>query len=201
MRYAAVYKSRITCNCATWVQMTQRSAMVNKQRKMSCDWLCNPAGSAASVWRAENITCWFGLCFYGFGQVVFFPRNDNMLKASRGTTTTILLLKDGSSFKRFQVNIFLTSRMDKLAKRSFCLCRSPKQGFFFFFNHLLRSEKHFKWPPVTSRKPVVVHLLKTWTKGRERGLADGMSGWSSWSTAPTWCWHQTSGHKWIETWG
>lgn len=234
-------------NCAIWLQMNQtfflkkennRQRLINKDRKFrvfSCDWLCNTAGTAANPGKNWKHNLLVQAIFYGSGQVVcvflFFSKkwqhaksitrnNNNNHFSSLKAVHHIYLELQNNLFNRSQVNIFLTSKMYKLAKKSteyrFVSVFQWKPCRFSWRPESLlplRGEKQFKWPPETSPKPVVIHFIKTWMKsmpGCERGITDGkkvgadrevswVSGWSSWSTSYGSCRRQTSGHEWIET--
>lgn len=109
--------------------------------------------------------------------------NNNNHFSSLKAVHHIYLELQNNLFNRSQVNIFLTSKMYKLAKKSteyrFVSVFQWKPCRFSWRPESLlplRGEKQFKWPPETSPKPVVIHFIKTWMKsmpGCERGITDG----------------------------
>lgn len=247
-RVTLVYEPRITCklcnltpnkpNLFFFFKEKNQQRLINKDRKFrvfSCDWLCNTAGTAANPgknWkhnllvRAIFLWFWTGcVCFFVFSKKWQHAKsitrnNNNNHFSSLKAVHHIYLELQNNLFNRSQVNIFLTSKMYKLAKKSteyrFVSVFQWKPCRFSWRPESLlplRGEKQFKWPPETSPKPVVIHFIKTWMKGMpgcERGMTDGkkvgadrevswVSGWSSWSTSYGSCRRQTSGHEWIET--
>lgn len=146
MRYAlsrvtGVYEPRIACklcnltpNKPNFLKKRKKLARVNKQRKFrvfSCDWLCNTGGTAANTGKNWKHNLLVRAIFHGSGQVVCFfvfskkwqhgksitRSNNNNHFSSLKAVHHIYLELQNNLFNRSQVNIFLTSKMDKVAKK------------------------------------------------------------------------------------
>lgn len=150
-RVTLVYEPRITCKLCNLTpnkpnlflkkkKETNRQRLINKDRKFrvfSCDWLCNTAGTAANPgknWKHNLLVRAIFLWFWT-GCVVFFVfskkwqhaksitrNNNNNHLSSLKAVHHIYLELQNNLFNRSQVNIFLTSKMYKLAKKSTDLC-------------------------------------------------------------------------------